>query len=67
MKISSKKLRILIACCIGIIIPIFQFVLQRKHHLRLKETGVIAKTVSAYRQAWGNSYVDFSFPAPNGK
>jgi hypothetical protein len=67
MGFPSKRLRILIACSIGVIIPVFQFLSQRQHHLRLQKHGVITKAVSAYRQSPGSSYVDFSFNTPQGK
>lgn len=67
MGFPSKRLRILVACSIGVIIPVFQFVSQRQHHLRLQKQGVITKAVSAYRQSPGSSYVDFSFNTPQGK
>ena len=64
MKISSKKFRLLAACTLGVTIPLFQFLCQRQHHLRLEKDGIIVKAVSSYRKTLGNSYVDFSFTTP---
>src|SRR5438270_2734348 len=67
MKMSSKKLQIIIAYSLGLIISVFQFLTQRQHHLKLQNEGIIAKAASSYSEAWGSSYVDFSFKTSSGE
>jgi hypothetical protein len=67
MVFPSKKIRILIACSIAVIVAVFQFISQRQHHLRLQNHGLITKAVSAYRKSLGSGYADFSFTTPQGK
>lgn len=67
MNPPSKSSRILFACLVGIIVPIFQFISQRQHHLRLQRQGIVAMAASSYRKSWDTGYADFSFTASDGQ
>lgn len=64
--LTTKK-RILICLPIAFVISTFQFVIDRKEHLRLQKSGIITNATSFLTSRWDGYYADFTFTTLKGQ